>query len=570
MTEEKFREQLIHSLFKEYQSVWLVDIRDKTVCLYWLNETNIVLTVREAIEKIHEVVDRISDYDHIRSWYIDHFIDEKLKIRVFEQTDFEIVLKMTADGSPYFVNYGRVIYDTENYNQLCFDRLNNDEGETEYLVMATRDIDAMRNADIDPVTGLLTRAAFFRRTEELMKYNPDKQFDIIISDIVDFKKINEVYGIAVADKILAWVGSFLITAANEYLIIGRYGSDQMVMLGTHEEIVKFSSSPEAAERFTKMEKENGLPAIISKFGVYENIPHDASVISSCDKAHIALNNIKDQYGKDMAFYDSELERRLNVRRKIEESMYSALENEDFKVFYQPKHDALTGKLTGSEALIRWDHPVFGFMPPGEFIPLFEMNGFVVKIDQFVWRKTCENLRKWIDRGLKVVPVSVNASKLTFARNDLVSEYKEISEKNCITPDLLHIEITETLMTSDVENLIEKLENFRKLGFEIELDDFGTGYSSLNILSTLPIDVVKLDMSFMRQFGNEKRTKVLAACIDLARELGYKTISEGVERKEQSDMLCDLGVDAIQGYLYSKPLSESDFEKYLEENKNNTD
>ena len=145
MTEEKFREQLIHSLFKEYQSVWLVDIRDKTVRLYWLNETNIVLNVREAIEKIHEVVDRISDYDHIRSWYIDHFIDEKLKRRVFEQTDFEIVLKMTADGSPYFVNYGRVIYDTENYNQLCFDRLNNDEGETEYLVKIFSDLEEWLN-----------------------------------------------------------------------------------------------------------------------------------------------------------------------------------------------------------------------------------------------------------------------------------------------------------------------------------------------------------------------------------------------------------------------------------------
>ena len=565
MTEDRFKDQLMHVLFREYQSVWIVELKSRIVRLYWINETDTALKVKGAIEKINEVVDRISDYDHIRSWYTDHFIDERLRKRVYDQTDLDVVLKMTEEGSAYFVNYGRVVYDTENYNQLCYDRLRNENGETEYVFFATRDIDRMRKADIDSVTGLLTRTAFLKHAGDYLKFNPDKQIDVIISDIVDFKKINEVYGVQTADRVLTWLGSYLAPLMSENMIIGRYGGDQMVMLGAHEEMAPFTRGNNSADAWYEAVKRNGLPNIVNKFGVYENVPHDASVLAICDKAHIALSTIKNDYKKDIAFYDETIEKKLISRRRIEELMYSALQNEEFKVYYQPKHDATTGKLTGAEALVRWENPEFGFMSPGDFIPLFELNGFIVEVDYFVWKTTCMNLKKWREKGLKIVPVSVNASKLTFAQNDLVEKYLAAAKENEISSDLLHIEITETLMSSDTENLISKLNEFRKLGFGIELDDFGTGYSSLNILSTLPIDVVKLDMSFMKQFGNEKRTKVLAACVDLARELGYKTISEGVERPEQSDMLCKLGVDSIQGYLYSQPLSEEDFEDYIKEN-----
>ncbi|MBP1592872.1 MAG: EAL domain-containing protein [Oscillospiraceae bacterium] len=561
MIEKEIVGKVLEVFLKEYQSVWLIDINDNSIKLYWPTEGRLY----EEFADMMKVIDELSDYDKVRQWYADNYIGERYRKRLLEQSSLSTIISRTADGESFLIGYGRVIDNHKNYNQLVYDRINDENGELRCILLATRDIDIMRTADVDPLTGLLTRAAFLRHATDLVKYHPDKQFDVVISDIVDFKKINEVYGIQTADRILAWVGSYLAPFANDNLIIGRYGGDQMVMIGDHENIMKFTLSEESAKNWYYAMNRNGLPNIISKFGVYEDIPHDVDVISCCDKAHIALNNIKHDYSVDMAFYDAEMEQKLSVRRKIEDSMYSALQNEDFKVYYQPKHDAATGRLIGAEALVRWENSEFGFMSPSDFIPLFEMNGFVAEIDTYVWKRTCENIRYWLDKGLKVVPVSVNASKLTFALNDLVERYQRIAEEFDVSPDYLHIEITETLMSSDLENLIEKLEKFRSLGYEIELDDFGTGYSSLNILSSLPIDVVKLDMSFMKQFGNEKRTKVLAACIDLARELGYKTVSEGVEKKEQSDMLCKLGVDAIQGYLYSRPLSEEDFEDYLKEN-----
>lgn len=557
MTKEKITAKIIDIFCKECQSVWVVDVNDQSMTVYSDD-------VKKSIPNSVDIVKAFNSYEKARLWYIDNCIIDSQRSSLLRQTELKHVLEMTANGEAYYIEYSRIMNGEINYNQLCYDRINDDDGSTVYLILGFRNIDVRKRTEIDDVTGLLTRQAFFQKAEDLLNSNPNVQFDIVISDIMDFKKVNETYGVEMADTILRWTGKFLSQYMSDALLIGRYGGDQMVMMGSHEDMVAYTTQKREADYLT-LEKRNGLPNVITKFGIYENISHDASIVSSCDKAHLALNSIKRQYDKTFAYYDDTFKNELDKQRRIENSMHESLENGDFKVYYQPKHDAETGKLIGAEALIRWIHPVYGFMSPADFIPLFEKNGFVAENDRFVWTKTCENIRKWEDKGIKTVPISVNASKITLSKDKLF-EYMQVPvAKYNISPKQLHIEITETLMTDDVDNLIDKLSRLREMGYQIELDDFGSGYSSINVLSMLPLDVVKLDMSFMQQFGDRKRTKVLDACINLAKELGYKTVSEGVEEHEQYNLLKDIGVDIIQGFLYSRPLTEDEFEQYLVKN-----
>lgn len=414
---------------------------------------------------------------------------------------------------------------------------------------------------LDSLTGVYTRQYFFMRAEELLISNPNIQYDVQISDIVDFKKINELYGVSEGDAVLKWTANFFSKNIGNKCLVGRYGGDQFIIMAPHESM-KNEIEPVIFEDFARDMQESDIINCEIKFGLYENIPHDKSIVSSCDKAHIALNSIKNMYGKERAVYDSSMESKVDVQRKIESSMRQALKEKQFKVFYQPKHNPVTGELVGAEALIRWIHPEFGFMSPGDFIPLFEKNGFIVETDYYVWERTCQNIKRWQDMGLKTIPISVNASKMVFEQQDLLEKTKQTVLDAGISADYLHFEVTETMMSEDIDALVEILAALRNQGFKIELDDFGSGFTSMNILSSLPLDIVKLDMSFMKQFGNEKRKKVQAACIKLAKELGYKTVQEGVELKEQVEKLSEMGVDYIQGYYYSKPLSEEEFELYM--------
>jgi len=557
MTHEMLNQKVISALCREYESVWLVDSKTLEMSVFG---ADMVTSIPDSIY----TAKKIQNYAAARTWYINNYVVEHDRARVLLQIQPENIRTQLEKKSFYTIEYSRDNMGVVNYNQLVYARVNSDEGELEYIILGFRDIDIRKKAERDDLTGVLTRQVFFEKAENLLKENPQIQYDLMISDIVDFKKINETYGADVGDEILHWVGAQLCEFMSDDVLVGRYGSDQFVVMCGHDFMTELFSE-ENIERIEQQEHTNGLPHIIIKYGVYECITHDKSILSTCDKAHIALNSIKHHYGKKLATYNDVLRKELETNRKIESNMYKALDEEQFKVYYQPKHDARSGKIIGAEALVRWIHPEYGFMSPADFIPLFEKNGFVVEVDNFVWKKTCENLKKWTDAGIQTVPVSVNASKLTFEQEDLLKKYQKPVMENGISPQKLHLEITETLMTGDTESLIRKLTAIRAMGFQIELDDFGSGYSSINILSTLPLDVVKLDMSFMRKFGDEKRAKVLAACISLAKDLGYKTVSEGVEYKEQCDTLEFLGVDAIQGYYFSKPLPEEDFEKYLVEN-----
>lgn len=549
---EKINKAVVECLCREYQSVWIIDAVDDSIDAY--------LSTRLAIEGSVDTATGMK-YDDARLWYANTCVLEEDREKLLELTRKELVLKELEEQDTYTVDYKRIDGDKVNYNQVYYALVDDEEGEKRHILMGFRDIDRRRKADIDDLTGVYTRSAFFRRATKILEENPDEVYDVMMSDIVDFKQINETYGVKVGDSILAYMGSQMVPENANGTIMGRYGGDQFVTLIKHDRLAKMREVPENM----MIKPGDDLPKYITKFGIYEYVDRKLPIVAMCDYAHIALNSIKHKYGSLFAVYNDTFAKGLENQRRIEASMHQALSEEQFKVYYQPKHEAVTGKIIGAEALIRWIHPEYGFMSPGDFIPLFEQNGFVTETDMYVWRRTCQNLKRWMDKGINVVPVSVNASKLDFVQTDIIGTLNEYVNENGISPELIHVEVTESLMEEDMHKLTTTLSDIKKGGYKIELDDFGSGYSSINVLSTIPIDVVKLDMSFVQQINDTKRAKVLSACINLAKNLGYETVSEGVETKEQNDMLKIFGVDSIQGYYYSKPLPEDEFEKYLAAN-----
>ena len=284
----------------------------------------------------------------------------------------------------------------------------------------------------------------------------------------------------------------------------------------------------------------------------------------CDRAVWVVDTIKGIYDQYVAVYDDKIRNILLREQAITDAMETALSEKQFTVYFQPKHSLNDDIMAGAEALVRWIHPEWGFMSPGEFIPLFEKNGFIRKLDEYVWESVCEKLREWKDKGYEIVPVSVNVSRADIYQSDLVKTFCKLIEKYDIEPKYLHLEITESAYTENPEQIISTVEDLRSKGFIIEMDDFGSGYSSLNMLGEMSLDILKLDMKFIRnQMAKPADRSLLKAIVEMAHTLDLKIVAEGVETEKQRDRLKAIMCDYAQGYFYAKPSPSAEYEKLLQ-------
>ena len=285
-----------------------------------------------------------------------------------------------------------------------------------------------------------------------------------------------------------------------------------------------------------------------------------------DYARLACQKLRNSYVSSYDFYNDEQHSKELFSERLINDMDKALSERQFKVYYQPKY-SIAGdkpKLSSAEALIRWFHPEFGMISPGQFISLFEENGLIQKLDRFVWNEAAAQIRLWKDRYGIEIPVSVNVSRVDMFNSHLAQILEKITKQNGLENTDLLLEITESAYTDDSDQIIEMVKKLRKCGFRIEMDDFGSGYSSLNMLTSLPIDALKLDMKFIKVIcENTKSARLVAIMIDIARLLEVPVIAEGVETKEQMELLKKLGCDIIQGYYFSKPLPPEEFGKLAE-------
>ena len=283
----------------------------------------------------------------------------------------------------------------------------------------------------------------------------------------------------------------------------------------------------------------------------------------CDRANLALNRAKGNFQTPYCVYDDNMRQQMVMEQKIVNAMESAIENKEFTLYLQPKYEIINETLIGAEALVRWNSKTGGFISPADFIPVFEKNGFVYDVDKFIWEETCRCLRRWLDEGKKVVPVSVNVSRIDLYDPMLLDYLVELREQYRIPEDLLELEITESAYTEDPDQIIATTSQLSKAGFMILMDDFGSGYSSLTSLKKMHIDILKLDMGFLNSKDESvKGGNILAAIMQMAHSLNMQTIAEGVETKEQVDFLRSIGCQWVQGYYYSRPLPVADYEKLL--------
>jgi len=418
--------------------------------------------------------------------------------------------------------------------------------------------------EFDDRTGIYTRQAFFHHATEALRANPDVHYVLTVSDIVDFPILVERYGEEAGADMLRRNAQQLRDSMPPSAIFGRYKAEQMVCMMPMDDP---AGSLDLLKASARIVGPTGMPCHL-KFGACVDIDHNVPISVHCQCAVAALKTILHQYGQTVANFDEALRNKLDRQQIIEETMESGLEDEQFKVYYQPKHDSRSGRLVGAEALIRWVHPTYGFMPPGEFIPHFERTGFITETDLFMWRRTCENQRRWLDEGLPIVPISVNCSRRAFLQPDFYDRWIVPVNDTQVPTQYLHLEVTESLFTDHMDEMVNTLQRCRELGIKIELDDFGTGYSSLNALGILPLDIVKLDMSFMREIDDERKARVMAASVKLIRNLNMLTVAEGVETEHQREIVCGMSVDMVQGYYYSKPLPQEEFLEYLKKQQSN--
>lgn len=429
-------------------------------------------------------------------------------------------------------------------------------------IINLRETAAMVNLlQYDRLTGLYTKEFFYQKVKETLIQHPDESYDIICSDIENFKLVNDVFGVAAGDQLLRDVGAFYRDFVKDRGFCGRLNADQFVCLLEHTSDYTDQTFIDAN---AQINSPGNIKNVVMKWGVYLIEDRSISVEQMCDRALLAVRGIKGQYGKYYATYDDKLRSKLLKEQEITDCMETALAERQFEIYIQPKYRINDNRLSGAEALIRWNHPEWGFQSPAQFIPVFEKNGFITKLDVFVWEEACAALRDWEDRGLPPISLSVNVSRADIYNTDLTNILLNILEKYHMQASRLHLEITESAYTEDPKQIIDTVSSLRELGFAIEMDDFGSGYSSLNMLNQMPLDILKLDMKFIQsETAKPVNEGILHFIMNLARWMDLAVVAEGVETKEQLERLREAGCDYAQGYYYARPMPRAEFEALLE-------
>ncbi len=418
--------------------------------------------------------------------------------------------------------------------------------------------------EIDQLTGVYAKEFFYQHAEEKMDVEPNKRYYIIYADVDDFKMINARYGIAAGDELLKYLADVYRKMVGEDGICGRWGADTFIMmLADHPKCTQSEVNEWMLEAFA----DAPVKGFHVKFGIYSVTDRSVSVSEMCDRAKLAMSSIKHQYGVTYAMYDSSMMQCALRWHQLADCMEKGLEQKQFVVYLQPKHCAQTGTIAGAEALVRWRHPELGFISPGEFIPLFERNGFIAKLDGYMLEEVCRTLRQWRDDGAALLPISVNVSRADFFSGNLPERIAGLVDSYDIPHELVHLEVTESAYTDNPQQIVAAICALRRMGFLIEMDDFGSGYSSLNMLSELPIDILKLDMRFVQgasKAGGDGKRNILSFIMSLSKWLRFPTVAEGVETQEEYDQLRSMGCDLIQGYYFAKPMPINEFETYMGE------
>ena len=416
-------------------------------------------------------------------------------------------------------------------------------------------------AERDKLTGLYNRGFFFEYAERIYRYHPELHMDALSLDIERFHSVNELNGREFGDHVLRTIGGEIMDFLSKTEgIASRIEADRFDIFCLHRE--------DYHDVLGRLQK--AVNAMSDRVNVRLRMgakPWSEGVEPSLmfDRARVACNMVRGSYKTHLVVFDDDMRERELFQQRLLNDLRRAVEEHQFIVYFQPKYNIQCDppRLSSAEALIRWRHPELGMISPGTFVPLFERNGLIHVVDNYVWEQTVRQIAAWRDKLGFTLPVSVNRSRTDIFDPALEKNLLHLVESNGLTPKELKLEVTESAYTDNASQLISVIENLRGYGFEIEMDDFGSGYSSLNMLSSLPIDVLKMDMRFIQNVREDVREfRLVELILDIARYLDVPVVAEGVETAEQLALLRKAGCELVQGYYFSKPVPPEEFEKLI--------
>ena len=413
----------------------------------------------------------------------------------------------------------------------------------------------------DELTGMPNREMFIDQVNQRLAEDADEEYVMILSDIADFKIINDIYGRDIADRILLGIADCIRSCIHENSLYCRWGADQFAAFAKKSDISPELLEEEIRENVRNENSNSGIKyPVVVHAGYYELKEKSILVSTMIDRCIMAISEVHDDYQKLVNVYDEELRMKRLWEQHINSELPRALQERQIFPYLQPQYDN-NGVLTGAEVLVRWQHPKEGFLAPYRFVPIFEKNGMIVKVDTYIWEEACRILNSWKGTEKERLHLSVNISPKDFYFIDIYEVFTSLVERYSLDPSKLHLEVTETVVMNDPTQNFRTINRLREYGFVVEMDDFGSGYSSLNLLRDLPVDVLKIDMAFLGKTKHpQKAEMILSSIISLARQLNMITIAEGVELEEQLNMLRQMGCSIFQGYYFAKPIPLEDFEK----------
>lgn len=421
-----------------------------------------------------------------------------------------------------------------------------------------------RRFGVHEIIGFDDQGTFFEKIERMVMEDTAGveagEYAAVFLDVSRFKGVNDAFGPAEGDRLLIYIADAIRKVSKEGDVFCHPGADRF-MVFTH---TYGSELEDMAKAFLDIVAAYDLPLEITcNIGIYVTGDEKVSVGLMVDRAVLAQEAIKGSYTQRYNYFTKKLRDEMLLKQEIVGMMATALAEEQFVVYYQPQFEHSTGNLVGAEALVRWNHPEKGLISPGVFIPIFENNGFITKLDLYVFEHVCRFIRKCLDEGKEIVPISSNFSRHDIFMPELVEKLEAIREKYHIPVEYLRVEITETAVVDNSQYVCEIVTKLHEYGYIVEMDDFGTGYSSLNVLKDIDLDIVKLDMLFLKENASNNRGGIIvSSVVRMAKWLGLPVIAEGVETVEQANFLRSVGSDYIQGYLYSRPLPQEQYEELL--------
>lgn len=488
--------------------------------------------------------------EQAKKWIREHDIDKADCLEWSDQR--EIAGKMC-----YFDMEYRKIYDKKNEYIGFF--LNMMDHTDKHLALEKERYLAAH----DTLTGLYNKNHFAVKAAEILKKHPEEKWLLISSNIKDFKLINDLFGLEKGNEVLVMEAELLKKQCHDGIIYGRTGGDKFAVCMPKERF----HEQNFIDAIQKMGQafNNEMYHLHIYVGVYEITDIDEDISIMCDKANLAIKTLKENYARSIAYYNDTIFNDTILEKQLVGDFDQALEEKQFCMYLQPQMTP-EGRMIGAEALVRWQHPKRGLIFPGDFIEVFEKTGLIYRLDRYIWEQAVQKLAHWQQEGRSDLYISVNISTKDFLYMDVYQTITDLVEKYGIIPSTLKLEITETAIMEGTAGELEMIEQFRKYGFQVEIDDFGSGYSSFNTLKDMDVDVLKIDMGFLRTTkpeNLEKSMSIVNMIISLSKTLGLSVVTEGVETKEQVAKLTKMGCSVYQGYYFSKPIPVEEFEeRYL--------